>query len=89
MSPGIAEIVLFGGSTAIPPKLHTFIAETTVLKFGKYSVCMIRLIKALVCNKEKYVIDWLIRKIDMVRRSSKAAKLPAIPDSTIKISNGH
>ena len=40
LSPGIAEVVLFGGSTALPPNLSNFIAETTVLRFGKYIVCM-------------------------------------------------
>ena len=45
LSPGITEVVLFGGSTISPP---TFIAETTVLRFGKYTVCMTQLIKALV-----------------------------------------
>ena len=48
LSPGIAEVVLFGGCTTCPPKIETFIAETTVLRFGKYIVCMIWLIKALV-----------------------------------------
>ena len=41
-------MILFGGSTAYPPTLKTFIAETTVLRFGKYIVCMTQLIKALV-----------------------------------------
>ena len=40
LSPGIAEVVLFGGCTTSPPKRETFIAETTVLRFGKYTVCM-------------------------------------------------
>ena len=48
LSPGIAEVVLFGGSNAILPRSSTFIAETTVLRFGKYTVCMTWLIKALV-----------------------------------------
>ena len=48
LSPGIAEVVLFGGSTTVPPEVSTFIAETTVLRFGKYTVCMTQLIKALV-----------------------------------------
>ena len=41
-------MVLFGGSTAVVPITSTFIAETTVLRFGKYIVCMSWLIKALV-----------------------------------------
>ena len=48
LSPGVAEVVLFGGSTTTPPKLETLIAETTLLRFGKYIVCMIWLIKALI-----------------------------------------
>ena len=48
LSPGIAEVVLFGGSTALPPHISNYIAETTVLSFGKYIVCMTWLIKALV-----------------------------------------
>ena len=48
LSPGIAEVVLFGGSTISTPTSKTFIAETTVLKFGKYTVCMTQLIKALI-----------------------------------------
>ena len=48
LSPGIAEVVLFGGCTALPAKIDTFIAETTVLGFGKYIIYMIWLIKALV-----------------------------------------
>ena len=47
LSPGITEVVLFGGSTAYPPN-QTTIAETTVLRFGKSTVCMTWLIKALV-----------------------------------------
>ena len=41
LSPGIAEVVLFGGCTTSTPKRETFIAETTVLRFGKYTVCMV------------------------------------------------
>ena len=48
LSPGIAEVVLFGGSTDYPITIETLIAETTVLRFGKYIVCMTWLIKALV-----------------------------------------
>ena len=48
LSPGIAEVVLFGGCTTSTPKIETLIAETTVLKFGKYTVCITWLIKALV-----------------------------------------
>ena len=48
LSPGIAEVVLFGGCTAYPSTIETFIAETTVLRFGKYIVVMTWLIKALV-----------------------------------------
>ena len=51
LSPGMTEMVLFGGVTTFPLKLCTFIAETTVLRFGKYTVCMTRLIKALVLVK--------------------------------------
>ena len=40
LSPGIAEVVLFGGCAALPIKIETFIAETTVLGFGKYIVCI-------------------------------------------------
>ena len=40
LSPGITEVVLFGGSTANPPTFGTTIAETTVLRFGKSTVCM-------------------------------------------------
>ena len=40
LSPGIAEVVLFGGSTTSVAKTSSFIAETTVLRFGKYIVCM-------------------------------------------------
>ena len=43
LSPGIAEVVLFGGCTTSPPTSETIIAETTVLRFGKYTVCMTRL----------------------------------------------
>ena len=35
LSPGIAEMVLFGGYTAYPATIETIIAETTVLRFGK------------------------------------------------------
>ena len=48
LSPGIAEVVLFGGCTTNTPTIKTFIAETTVLGFGKYTICMTWLIKALV-----------------------------------------
>ena len=48
LSPGITEVVLFGGSTANPTIFGTIIAETTVLRFGKSTVCMTWLIKALV-----------------------------------------
>ena len=48
LSPRIVEVVLFGGCTADPATIETFIAETTVLRFGKYIVCMTQLIKALV-----------------------------------------
>ena len=48
LSPGIAEVVLFGGCTTYPATIETFIAETTVLRFGKYIVCMTWSIKALV-----------------------------------------
>ena len=37
LSPGIADMVLFGGCTACPPTIETFIAETTVLRFGKHT----------------------------------------------------
>ena len=46
--PGIAEVVLFGQCTTSPPKIESFIAETTVLKCVKYILCMTQLIKALV-----------------------------------------
>ena len=46
LGPGIAEVVLFGGSTTYPPTSE-FIADTTVLRFGKY-VCMTWLIKVLI-----------------------------------------
>ena len=48
LSPGITEVVLFGGFTANPLKIGTITAETTVLRFGKSTVCMTWLIKALV-----------------------------------------
>ena len=48
LSPGIADVVLFGGCTADPATIETFIAETTVLRFGKHTVCMTQLIKVLV-----------------------------------------
>ena len=48
LSPGITEVVLFGGSTAVPPTIGSIIAETTVLRFGKSTVYMTWLIKALV-----------------------------------------
>ena len=48
LSPRITEVVLFGGSTAYPPEIGSTIAETTVLRFGKSTVCMTWLIKALV-----------------------------------------
>ena len=35
LSPGITEIVIFGGSTRRPTKTDTFIADTTVLRFGE------------------------------------------------------
>ena len=35
LSPGITEIVIFGGSTRHPPKIGDFIADTTVLRFGE------------------------------------------------------
>ena len=36
LSPGITEIVIFGGTTTCPPKIGNFIADTTVLRFGEY-----------------------------------------------------
>ena len=35
LSPGIAEIVIFGGSTRYPTKSGDFIADTTVLRLGE------------------------------------------------------
>ena len=35
LSPGITEIVIFGGTTTCPPNSDTFIANTTVLRFGE------------------------------------------------------
>ena len=35
LSPGIIEIVIFGGATRCPPKTSDFIANTTVLRFGE------------------------------------------------------
>ena len=35
LSPGITEIVIFGGSTRIPAKTDYFIADTTILRFGE------------------------------------------------------
>ena len=48
LSPGITDVVLFGGCTAFPLKIETIIAQTTVLRFGKSTVCMTWLIKVLV-----------------------------------------
>ena len=35
LSPGITEIVIFGGTTRYPPIIGDFIADTTVLRFGE------------------------------------------------------
>ena len=35
LSPGITEIVIFGGTTKRPVKSGDFIADTTVLRFGE------------------------------------------------------
>ena len=35
LSPGITEIVIFGGTTRHPANTDTFIADTTVLRFGE------------------------------------------------------
>ena len=35
LSPGISEVVIFGGATTFPPKSGDFIADTTVLRFGE------------------------------------------------------
>ena len=35
LSPGIAEIVIFGGSTRYPTNTGYLIADTTVLRFGE------------------------------------------------------
>ena len=35
LSPGIAEIVIFGGTTRYPLKIGDLIADTTVLRFGE------------------------------------------------------
>ena len=35
LSPAITEIVIFGGSTRRPANTDTFIADTTVLRFGE------------------------------------------------------
>ena len=35
LSPGITEIVIFGGTTRYPAKTGDFIADTTVLRFGE------------------------------------------------------
>ena len=35
LSPGISEIVIFGGTTKYPTKRGDFIADTTVLRFGE------------------------------------------------------
>ena len=34
-SPGITEIVIFGGTTGYPPKNAENISDTAVLRFGK------------------------------------------------------
>ena len=36
LCPGVTEIVIFGGSTKYLPNTGNFIADTTVLRFGKY-----------------------------------------------------
>ena len=35
LSPGITEIVIFGGTTTYPPNIGDVIADTTVLRFGE------------------------------------------------------
>ena len=35
LSPGITEIVIFGGTTRYPANICNFIADTTVLRFGE------------------------------------------------------
>ena len=35
LSPGITEIVIFGGATRYPANTGDFIADTTVLRFGE------------------------------------------------------
>ena len=35
LSPGITEIVIFGGATTFPPNIDDVIADTTVLRFGE------------------------------------------------------
>ena len=35
LSPGITEIVIFGGTATFPPNTGDFLADTTVLRFGE------------------------------------------------------
>ena len=35
LSPGLTEIVIFGGTTRCPKNTGDFIADTTVLRFGE------------------------------------------------------
>ena len=40
LSPGISEIVIFGGVTRYPPSTDDLIADTTVLRFGECLICL-------------------------------------------------
>ena len=44
VSPGITEAVLFGGSAVFPANSNNIIADTTVVGFGEYTVCLILLL---------------------------------------------
>ena len=35
LSPGITEIVIFGGTATFPPNTGDYLADTTVLRFGE------------------------------------------------------
>ena len=35
LSPGITEVVIFGGNTGFPPLVDTDIADTMMLRFGE------------------------------------------------------
>ena len=48
LCPGMTEVVLFGGSISFPAKTNSFIANTNVLRFGEFNICLNFLISMLI-----------------------------------------